>query len=77
MDRQTDRQMNDRKSPCVLQDLVPFRAAAQKAKKISQTISDRQMDGRTNQHGEVECPRLEIPNKSELLKILTPDHLQN
>ena len=31
MDERKDRRMNKRKSPCVLQDFIPFRAAAQKA----------------------------------------------
>ena len=30
---ETEKQMNERKSPCVLQDIVPFGAAAQKVRK--------------------------------------------
>ena len=32
MDEQTDERTNERKSPCVLQDFVPFGAAAQQVK---------------------------------------------
>ena len=55
----TDGQMNgrtdERKSPCVLQDFVPFGAAAQKASKTlvfplfgSWSRTDQRTDGRTN-----------------------------
>ena len=39
---------NKRKSPCVLQDIVPFRAAAQKRKKIvAKALYDASSQGAT------------------------------
>ena len=37
-DKQTNKQTDERKSPCVLQDFVPFGAAAQKGRKEGRNL---------------------------------------